>query len=276
MKWLTFRAILVCLISFFACSSRVFGATDELYRFRSGIHFSQSHSFSNTQLKTLLHGLRFWTGLSEISFDASGNLSLGNRSHVSGGSPTARNLIIAAVDSQDSFTLEKTNSSQTIAFAQIESTVRYVDAAGGQHTGWELRIDFDDFTELTATREARASFDIAINILHELAHAICGYFDLVDERDPLGECERYINRMRLEVGLPQRLYYYPNYRAVTRHDGLTVVQGELKFVAAANERGKTKEVFINFNVRRVFDLSNAKSRDAIHTNLLAKRGALAQ
>jgi hypothetical protein len=274
MQWFSFRATLLCLISFFACSSRVFGETGELYRFRSGIHFDRSHPFSNTQLKTLLHGLRFWTGLSEITFDQSGNLSLGNRSQVSGGSPAARNLLTAAVDSQDSFTLQKRDGSQTIAFAQIESIARYVDEAGGQHTVWEVRIDFDDFRELTAAQEVRASFDVAINILHELAHAVFGYIDLVDARDPLGECERYINQMRVEVGLPQRSYYYPNYRRVTRTDGWSIVQGELKFVAAAAGQGKEKNFLIIFNVQNVFDLSRAKSSDTIHANLVAHKNGV--
>jgi len=272
MKWITWRAGLICFVSFFACSSRVFGETDEPYIFRSGIHLNQNHRFSNTQLKTLLHGFRFWTGLSEITFDGSGNLSLGDRSHVTGGSVTARNLIIAAVDGQDSFALENRDGSATIAFAQIESTERYVDGNGGRHTGWEVRLDLSDFDELTGTAALKVAFDPAINVVHELGHAICGYFDLIEGGDELGECERFINRMRLEVGLPQRLEYYPHYRMVRRADGLTFRQAELAFADTASE-DKPEKLSLSFNLERVFDLSRARSKEAIHTTLIAQKNS---
>jgi len=271
MKWITLRAVFFFFVSFFACSSRVFGETDEPYRFRSGFHLKQNHRFSNTQLKTLLHGFRFWTGLSEITFDDSGNLSLGDRSRVTGGSATARQLIIAAVEGQDSFTLENRDSSPTIAFAQIESTESYADGAGSRHNGWEIRLDLSDFVELAGHEEARSSFDPAINVIHELAHAILGYRDLVDPTDQLGQCERYINQMRTEVKLPQRLYYHPHYKTATRSDGLTFIQAELRFVEVAGEQSKKKEFFVNFNLDKVFDLRSAKSTATIHANLLAQR-----
>src|SRR5262245_39859767 len=158
MKCVMFRAILVCFISFFAGASRVFGESDQVYRFRPGVHFSREHRFSQKQLETFLSALRFWTGLDEIFVDPAGNLELGDRVRFTHGSRLARELIIAAVGSQDSFTLERWTSSPTIAFAQIEATERYVDGSGGRHSGWVVRLDLSDFVELAGHDEARSSF----------------------------------------------------------------------------------------------------------------------
>ena len=98
-----------------------------------------------------------------------------------------------------------------------------------------------------------------------------GYRDLVDPTDQLGQCERYINQMRTEVKLPQRLYYHPHYKTATRSDGLTFIQAELRFVEVAGEQSKKKEFFVNFNLDKVFDLRSAKSTATIHANLLAQR-----
>jgi hypothetical protein len=222
-------------------------------------------------LKLLKDGLRFWTGLSEINFEMSGNLDLGNRSHLSGGSTLARELIIAAVDSQDSFELERQDNCSTIAFAQIESTLRYIDAQGARHSVWRLRLDFSDFTELVGTKETRTAFDPAINLVHELTHAVRGYFDPVDESDELGECERYINKMRLELGLPQRVHYYPHYKSVAKNDGSSFTQGEIRFVDSNVDTGEQRKFLMTFNLEKVFDRSKAKPKSAVEASLLAQK-----
>ena len=183
MSSFTNRVFATFLIGFFACAGQVFGATDGIYRFRPGIHVGRDHQLNNAQLNILLQGFRYWTGLCEIKIDRSGNVVLGDRSHINGGSKTARELIIAAVDGSDSFTLLSFNNSPTIAFAQIESEDRYIDEQGGRHWRWDLRIDFSDFSRLNGADNARVAFDPAINAIHELAHAIHGYVDLISAND---------------------------------------------------------------------------------------------
>src|SRR5262245_53623985 len=113
------RAVMVvCFVGVFGFDSPVLGVQDGLYQFRPGLHVSRNSPPTNKQLKSLLNGLRFWTGLDEIAIDSGGNLNLGDRSRITGGSKTARELIVAAVDSQDSFKLERRDNSSTIAFAQ--------------------------------------------------------------------------------------------------------------------------------------------------------------
>ena len=121
--------------------------------------------------------------------------------------------------------------------------------------------------------KARAAFSPAINMLHECAHAVFGYLDPYDGNDALGECERYINQIRFELGLPQRVYYYPHYSLASGQAGLTFVQGELMFVEVRADAKKPRELFVHFNVEKVFDASRARSKTAIQAGLLAQRRA---
>src|SRR5262245_43197831 len=98
MKLIALRVVIGWLVGFFACYSRVFAADDGPYFYRAGVHLSRDHRITNQQLKVLIDGLRFWTGLSELTFDPHGTLNPGNRSEVTGGSQTARELIIAAIE----------------------------------------------------------------------------------------------------------------------------------------------------------------------------------
>ena len=263
--------IVVCFFGIFGFYEPVFGVQDGLYRFRPGVYVSQDRPPTKKQLQTLLKGLRLWTGLNEIAIDPAGKLNLGDRSRITGGSKSAHELIVAAVDSQDSFKLERRDNSSTIAFAQIESTERYEDDLGRRHSAWELRIDFSDFTELAGNDEARAAFDPTTSVVHELVHAILGYFDPTESDDLLGECERHVNKMRFELGLPQREHYYPRYRNASNPHGLTFVQGEIRFIGANFDRGKQKTFIVTFDLERVFDRSRAKSRAAIQSNLLVQK-----
>jgi hypothetical protein len=272
MRRIRVRTIVVCFV--FGFYAPVFGVQDGLYKFRPGVYVGQVRSPTKRQLKTLLDGLRFWTGFDEITIDPVGNLNLGDRSRITGGSKTARELIIAAVDSQDSFRLERRDNSSTIAFAQIVSTESYEDDSGRRRSAWELRIDFSDFAELAGNDEARAAFDPAASAVHELVHAILGYFDPTESDDLLGECERHVNKMRLELGLPQREHYYPRGRSASKPDGLTFMQGEIRFIGANVHSGKQKTFIVTFDLDRIFDRSKAKSKAAIQSNLLVQKRAL--
>ena len=274
MKWIALRVIVGCVVGFFASSSRVFAVPQESFSYQAGVHLSREHRLKDKQIKVLIDGLTCWTGLREINIDASGRLGLGDRTSINGGSRSARELIIAAVDSQDSFELQRRDNSSMIAFAQIESRQTYIDEQDRKHTLWELKIDFADFTQLAGDKEVRAAFDPAINVVHELAHAIRGYFDPLDTGDELGECERYVNKMRFDLGLPQRRHYYPQYRLATNPDGSSFTQGEFTFYGTKVNKGE-EEFQIRFNLDRVFDLSQAKSKAAAHAKLLAyKRNQL--
>jgi hypothetical protein len=270
MKWNMSRRIVVGAIGIFVCAGGMKVSAETIYRFHPGVRISQVRPLQDKQRSKFVSGLRVWTGLTELEFDANGDLVLGDRTKFSAGSATARALIIDAVDSRDSFVVERFDKSPLIAFAQIEDTDRYFDGSGDKHIVWQLRIDFSDFKEVAGDDDALSAFDPVASFVHELSHAVKGYVDSVGRDDRLGECETYVNLMRAELGLPKRVYYFPQQRRATKPDGLTFVQGELSFVREPNSGG-TKEVFINFNIEKIVDLSKAKSRAEVETNLLALR-----
>ena len=259
--------IVLIFVSLSGLGSATSVAADEVYRFRPGVHLSRAHPLNHDQVKGLLNGLQFWTGLGEIGFDAEGNLRLGDRSNIVAGSKTARELIVAAVDSRDSFTIEDASASPAIAFAQIEPTETYVAGSDPPRNGWQVRIDFSDFAELKGNEEVRRAFDPAINLLHELTHGVLGYFDPIESADELGATERYINRIRAELGLPQRQHYYPRTWTVNS----SPKQSEFTFTCAQPNTPEWKELKVTFDLNRVFDVSKARSRTAAQANLLAMK-----
>jgi len=273
MKWTSGGRILVFFVAISVHGFGIDAFAENLYRFRPGIRISQDRPLSNTQRVNLVNGLRNWTGLTELDFNDDGDLVPGDRTRVNAGSETARAMIIQAVDSSDSFVIEQHNNSALIAFAQIEDTGRYIDGSGGKHLVWELRIDFADFNELNGDKNTLASFDPVACLVHELTHAIKGYVDSVGRDDQLGECETYVNVMRVELGLPKRIHYFPVQRRSMKPDGVTFVQGELSFVFESSSRDHVKEVMITFNIEKVFDLSRARSRTQVETSLLALKHA---
>ena len=258
---------LVCVVLSTLVTTNATASTtvDKVYRFRPGLHLSHQRPLSNKEIRTLLSGLSFWTGLSDICINTRGDIDLGDRTRFVNGSVIARQLLIAAVDSRDSFTIQSSNQSSTVAFAQIEATERYASGDGVHHNGWILRVDFADFAELRGDNRALAAFDPAINVLHELTHGVLGYFDPLEPDDELGQCERYINQIRNELELPRRAYYYPR-----SPDGKTT-NSERKLTFRRPESGG--ELSVVFSLEKVFDLSKAKSRSANQSDLLAQRRA---
>jgi len=193
-------------------------------------------------LVRLVEGLRSKTGWQELGFDGEGFLQLGDRSRVHGGSKTARELILAAMTSHDSFELRASNRDGSVAFAQIQPIQVRLDAEGRRSEIWVISIDFADFAELRGGPETLAAFDPAMNLLHELAHAVLGLRDNYDETDSLGDCERFTNRIRFELGLPERLQYRAqNSRTVLPGSTATVVQAELTFVQVMRSLNEIKE-----------------------------------
>jgi hypothetical protein len=263
-KW--FKVFVVAIIVFTSSKNQAFATKNEIYVFRPGMHVSRDHQLKNAQLETLLQGFRTWSGLKGIEVDKDGNVVVRDRDLIDGGSSIARQLLLSAIDSEDSFTISAFENSATIAFAQIESTDTYLDGQGRRFTRWEIRLDFADFKQLNGSSDVKRTFDPAINVAHEIAHAIHRFDDVIQGEDRIGECERYINKMREELGLPQRAAYFPHYGVASRRDGSTFVQGEFQFLDSLG-----KEVYMTFDVDRVFDRSKARSRGEVLASLLSRR-----
>lgn len=269
--------LLVLPVVLLACSATRCLAEDSIYHFYKGVHLSQDHSLKPKQVQLLLGDLRFLTGFSDLRFDSEGNLIAGDQAPITGGSQLARDLFTLAINGGDSFTLERKDRSPAIAFAQIESVADYADGPGTRHQDWHIRIDFADFRELRGDGAAISSFSPGIAVFHELIHAVLGYQDPLDPGDRLGQCERHLNRMRVELGLAEREYYYPQKRsAVSPESAAQIYQGSLAFVRQDGSIKRRKEFVITFNLDRIVDVDRARSVQSIQADLLARRTGFAQ
>src|SRR6185369_11998591 len=208
----------------------------------------------------------------EIAFDKQGELTVNSQSELTGGSKTARDLLTMALASGHSVTIESANHAAGIAFAQLDSELRCTDGSGRYFEDWRIRIDFADFTELRGDQAAIASFGPGMGFMHELTHAILRYTDPVTANDQLGDCERYLNRIRAELNLPQRVTYYPATRLTSVPESLSQVnQGTLTFGNTDEISQTQKTLLVTFNLERVFDLRKARRREVAQAELLVLR-----
>ena len=182
------------------------------------------------QLRMLQQTLRQKTGFTELSFDAQGGLTLGDRERVVGGLATARALVLAALQSENLYELESHKDSPAVAFAQINEVADEVNGKTGKRmTIFQVQLDFADFDRLGGPHEAKASFEIGIALLHELVHGVLKLPDPQGGRlDEIGECDAHVNQMRRQLHLPERLFYHPNINVAQIKTG-RVVCASLEF-----------------------------------------------
>jgi hypothetical protein len=247
-------------------------------RFRPGLRNSGgSRQLNARQLRMALDSLRHKTGFLEMRFDEAGFLTLGDRTRIAGGSATARALLIAAVEGNKVFELEDHSHSPRVAFASIEMGRDHLDfASGARITVQPLQLDFADFAQLRGGRDVIAAFDLGFIALHELGH---GVLRLRDAANPaqLGECEEYINRIRRELGLPERQRYFTRDQLVTvSSGGRTAVQAELVFARAVEKQGrvKTEESYLRWETQSVGQSAIAAGPGSYHVDpalIIAKR-----
>jgi hypothetical protein len=146
-----------------------------------------------------------------------------------------------------------------------------------RHQDWHIRIDFADFKELRGDSAAIASFNPGIAVFHELIHAILGYPDPLTLDDRLGQCERHLNRMRVELGLAEREHYFPKERpAISPESAAQIYQGSLAFGRQVGSTRKRKEFLMTFNLDRVVDLDLARTMETLQAEMIGRRKGFAQ
>jgi hypothetical protein len=148
--------------------------------------------------------LRRITGLSEIDFTADGRIDL-RAGRPGGGSRIAENVLRKALASGDVFVIQEHSGSTAVTFGQVEGMTYINDRTGRRAQVWWVRLDFDDFRTIQASRRVRAAFDPGFVLLHELLHALGHRDDMAP--GALGECERILNGARRELDLPLRADY---------------------------------------------------------------------
>ena len=263
-RFLYLVAGLCCLCPFTRVDAR------ELpYQFRPGIRISQTKPPTTRELSGLMRELSWLSGL-DLKVAVDGTIYYERKALSEGDSAIARKLLVTAIDGSDSFSVESADHSTQVAFAQIEKMLVYTDGADRRHNDWVIRIDFADFAQLRGDAAALKAFNPGINMLHELTHAILKLPDPEGPGDQLGQCERYLNLMRAELGLPLRQHYLPKSRLATSPGSLTqTLQGELNFTHGDLNSKKAKWSLLTFNIGMVVDIQSVKSNSPIPSDLVA-------
>ena len=237
------------------------------YRFHPGLRISQTKPLTTRELTDLIRELSWLSGL-HLKVNVDGAIHYDHELPAVGGSAIARELLVKAIDNADSFAVESANQSAQVAFAQIESTMTYSDGINPTHNVWVIRIDFADFAQLRGDAKAVKAFNPGMNMMHELAHAILNLPDPDGPNDPLGQCERHLNLMRAELGLPLRQYYFPKTRLARSPASLAqVVQAEIKFTHPHAK--KVEESLLTFDIAMVVDTQRVKSKSSIPSDFFA-------
>jgi hypothetical protein len=160
----------IALTVVFVAAFAVAANAQQSNHYASGVRNSSGpYRLNGKQLQMVRDSLRQKSGFVELGFDQDGTLTLGNRQNIAGGSATARALLQAAVDSANLYELESHERAPEVAFARIvESEDRATGATGQWRTIFQVLLDFADHLSLSGAREAKASFDPGIALLHEL------------------------------------------------------------------------------------------------------------
>jgi len=216
-------------------------------RLRLGLRNSPGpDKLSVAQLDILVRSLRERAGFLELRFDEDGFLTLGDRTRIAGGSATARALLVATVDGSNVILLRNRPRSSEVAFARLVASSTYTNASTETRIdSCLLEIDFHDFAQLRGEREVMAAFDPGFATLHELGHAVLALKDDRTSAQGLGGCEMHINRIRRELGLPERQRYSARARQ-TAH-GARVA--ELLFIQ--RKQGEPRWFYLSWEIDRV-------------------------
>jgi hypothetical protein len=204
-------AVLVLLTPYFVLLSvrEADCKISDTLRYRGGLRNSSAdRRLNSNQLEIVLKSLREKTGFLEMKFDEDGFLNIGDRTKFDGGSATARSLISAATECGKAIELESHNYSSEVAFARLALPVIFHNRSSGKSIDvYSVELDFNDFKKLRGDNQVLSAFDIGFVIMHELGHAVLNLNDNLVSINDVGECEGYINRIRGELNLPQRLNY---------------------------------------------------------------------
>lgn len=149
--------------------------------------------------------LRKITGLTNLEFDYTGTLSA-STNEVAGGSKTARDLILNAIDGRNAVVLEDASNRSDVAFCRVLAG-KWKKASAANPPAFVVQIDFVDFERLIGDERALEAFNVGWGFLHELDHIVNDSADAASAGET-GECEAHLNQMRRECNVPQRADYF--------------------------------------------------------------------
>jgi hypothetical protein len=232
---------------------RLSASETQVSRYLTGVRNSPDFPLKPKQLSSLLESLRQKSGFQDLHFDKDGFLQLGDRANISGGSSSARKLLIAAVDRAKAIDLENHNRKPQIAFARLAISVSYSSRKTGERIEvFPIQIDFSDFAHLRGDKKVIEAFDIGFVVLHELGHAALGLRDaLVNGQEP-GECEEFINQIRRDLGVPERQHYVAHTQLRRMSPTQTLShQAELLFATYGDDKTKSQLLSLSWDASQV-------------------------
>jgi hypothetical protein len=241
------------------------GRETEQQIFRPGLRNSFAGAgLSAEELDMALARLRSKTGFKRMRFDEAGFLTIDDRSQIASGSGTARELLLAAVDGKRSINLRSRNRSPEVVFARVGKRMNYESRRSGKRIEMApIEVDFADFDHLRGEREVLEAFDLGFAILHELCHVALELRDPSEGTQGAGDCESYVNRIRRELGMPERQHYVANVYQGRSAYSLAGIIAEVIF-AHTKPGMKTKRLFLTWDVREVGNPHLPQERIGIH------------
>jgi RHS repeat-associated protein len=191
----------------------------------------EDENLTDEERKKIIDQFRSLTGFNSVSFNGA-DLVVDESAGFSGGSTTARQNLLDAINSDDEFNLKSVDTTQ-VAFAEVDAGTTVHSASGSQYSQYTVSIDFKDFGRLTGDKEAVAAFGIGEALFHEIDHKLYG--DTPDTPNGPGNPgpveNNYINKIRQELGIATRQDYSSSINPLNK------AQQKLPFKA---QDGKTK------------------------------------
>jgi hypothetical protein len=156
----------------------------------------------------LIEDLQKKTGYQNIYFDKNNKLVIDSAAGFKGGSASARNQLLDAVNSTNTrFNLKAVDTTK-VAFGEVDAGTTIASGGKTIRTEYTVSLDFKDFDRAAGDKDAKEAFSIGIVTLHEFGHKLYNISDFPNSDTDPGPLEnRYINPIRRELGLAERVYY---------------------------------------------------------------------
>ncbi len=197
--------------------------------------------------------LRKITGFLELWFDRDGALRL-DRGAYSGGSITARALLVNAIYGRTTIILEDASRRPDVVFARVIPG-KWKHQPKNNSPVFVVLIDFADFDCLMGDEPALRAFDVGWALLHELDHVLEDSEDS-SSRSEVGECEEHVNQMRQECNLPLRADYFHSLFPVAADNEFRTKLVRLSFVQENGGSGKKKRYWVMWDATVVGGLDD--------------------
>jgi hypothetical protein len=167
-----------------------------------------STNLSVEEKRKLIEDWQKKTGYQNIYFNKDNKLVIDTKAGFKGGSAKARDQLSDAVSSTSiRFNLKSVDTTK-VAFAEVDAGTTISQNGKTIRTDYTVSLDFNDFKNVGGDDSAKESYSVGITAIHEFDHKLYNISDYPNSPTDPGPLERtYINPIRQELGLPERVFY---------------------------------------------------------------------